>query len=195
MFLWALRNNRDITTTLINTILWINNEDINITLLTRAFTQNQINSSESLNILINLIKSDKRVNLDLNLPLADNEFEKNVSTANILVLPYLSAWHSWQLELALDLWILPVITDVGSLEWQIDIWPKEYSHYAKQLVANWSDGKEWLYQSRLLKKIKQALIILPEFQKELNINRIKQFRNNEHNKILDEHNNIYNNLI
>lgn len=73
----------------------------------------------------------------------------------------------------------------------MDVWPEKYSQYAMQLVVNWSDGKEWLYQARMLQSIKQALNILAEFHKKLNFKEIKQFRDNEHTEILNSHNNIY----
>lgn len=193
MFLGALRDNRDIVSTLINTILWTKELNVEITFLTRAFSQKQLHTIESLDTLIQLMHISSHVNLDLSLPLPDQQFTEKVSKADILVLPYLSAWHSWQLELALDLGILPIITDVGNLKSQIDFWPELYSKFTTQLITNWSDGKKWLYQARILKSIQKSIELLPTFRQQVSSIDITHFRQDEHRLILNKHETVYNN--
>lgn len=188
----ALRSNRDTATTLINLLLGTKKSDCRITLATRPFTNRQLNDSPILRTALEMMCRDSRAQVELTLPLTDDEVASRVKQADIMILPYSSAGHSGQLELAFDSGVLPVTTNVGFLDSQRKFWPKNDGSIASgAVVADWSDGKDWLYQTRMLKAVHESLDILPEFKKTIVPDERRRFREEEHQQILNAHVDVY----
>jgi hypothetical protein len=195
LLLGTLRENRDLITSFINLNLGTSENECNVSFVTKPFTSAQIEKYAALRTAIEIAQKNTRNKIETLLPLQDKEFNQRVSQSEILVLPYSSAGHSGQLELAFDLGIFPIVTNVGFIESQIDNWPKDIAQIIRSTVVDWTDGKEWLYQSRLIKSVKNTLNLLPSFQEAISHEDRDEFRKNENTLILNAHSNIYNSLM
>jgi hypothetical protein len=84
---------------------------------------------------------------------SDSDIIEFLRTTSILVLPYRFGTHSGQLELAFDLGLVPVITNVGHYAEQ---WQRVAAHVPRPLFVNWTDGNADAYGQRLLGAMWQA---------------------------------------
>ena len=191
LFFGAIRSNRDVPTTMTNLLFGIEEGRSRVSWVTRPFTQEQLENSATLRMVLELAMRNPLVRVELSLPLTDREVADQVSKVDILALPYISAGHSGQLELAYDCGVLPVITNVGFLSAQHQMWSKENSEIPHIIEVDWSDGKSWLYQARFLQGVREALKILPTFKQSLNWGKRRSFRAEEYERFLNDHLTVY----
>ncbi|OHA34614.1 MAG: hypothetical protein A3A22_02045, partial [Candidatus Taylorbacteria bacterium RIFCSPLOWO2_01_FULL_45_34b] len=190
----ALRSNRDTAATIVN--LSLNTAlKCRIAWVTRPFTHQQLAELSVLRTALELVKGNPRVQLELTLPLTDDEVAARVGATDVLLLPYLSGSHSGQLELSFDCGVLPVTTDVGFLSSQRGFWPAKSSGIPNAVMANWTDGKEWLYQARFMVAVRDALMALPAFKSSVDLGARKSFRALEHQSIVERHISVYSRVL
>jgi glycosyltransferase involved in cell wall biosynthesis len=188
----ALRPNRDYEATLINLSLSIAHE-CKVTWLTRPFSRRQVEESTILRTLLCTAVGSANVQIETILPLNDSDLATRVGNADILLLPYRFAGHSGQMELAFDCGVLPVVTDVGYLREQSEEWPRA-ENTPGAFLCDWTDGKEWLYQTRLMESVREAVRHFSDFASSMNVEARKAFRIAEHEFVLDNHLKLYTNL-
>lgn len=183
----ALRSNREMTASFINLALSTEGRHT-VSLVTRPFTPEQLRDDEVLRLAVGLA-GNKCVTVRTILPLPDEEMVNIFLDADVLVLPYKSAGHSGQLELAFDCGLPVVASNVGFLSDQCSAWPEEEK--ASTFFIDWSDGKYWQYQQRLVAVIDDALQFARLNERRKAIERRQDYRSREHMQILHAHANIY----
>lgn len=185
----ALRPNRDLPTAFVNLALGLHGE-CRVTLITRAFTRQQLETSSVITSAIT-IASGGLGSIEPSLPISDEEMAGRLRTADVLVLPYHSAGHSGQLEMAYDCGLIPVATNVGFLESQSNAWSDEKGQRPPVVFVDWQDGREWMYQSRLLRGVREALRRLNDFQPWNVTEHRREYRREVHERIVELHYRLY----
>gem|GEM_PF-3409127 len=185
----SLRQNRDCVTSLINLSQGIVSE-CKVIWLTTPFSKAQIEELSALRALFCVAAKNHNVHIETILPLSNDDLAYRVSNADILLLPYCYAGHSGQLELAFDCGALPVVTNVGYLNEQWESLPKVDAMH-RAFFCEWSDGKEWLYQTRLMQSVHEAMEYCSSEQLSIDIEARRTFRINQHKRILYDHRQIY----
>lgn len=183
----ALRPNRDMATTMINLVFA--NLGCKVSLVTRPFSHQQLNDSAVLRTMLATASQCPNVSVELTLPMTDDEVNYRLCQADILALPYMFGGHSGQIEHAFDCGVLPLITDVGFTRSQSNFWPDVQE--TGPVVANWSDGKSWLYQPRFIQSAREAITRLSDFRGSLNMTARKMYRAAEHERVLTSHHEVY----
>ena len=183
----ALRPNRDTLTTIANLLMGCV-PDCHAQLLTRP-----IRDEAQMNALLplaNLARNNDYGQIELSLPLSDESLAERLASCDILVLPYLNAGHSGALEMAFDMGLLPVVTNVGHLPEQVEHW-RLSDPDIPAVIVDWSDGKTWLYQQRLMDGIRSACGQIRRFNSADIADTRRAFRLEEHRKSLQAHDAVY----
>ncbi|HEY2004257.1 MAG TPA: glycosyltransferase [Candidatus Saccharimonadia bacterium] len=181
----SIRRNRDLVTSTTNLLMGAV-PGTRTTLLTRPAPNAE--ALKELSALLTLAFTSPHGTVSFELPLSDDDLAQRISTMDILVLPYLYAGHSGALEMAFDTGLLPVITNVGYLSYQCEIWDQLAPTH---VAADWSDEKPWAYQQRLMAAVKEAVAQLQEFRASLDPDARRRYRREEHLQILRTHNEVY----
>ena len=179
----SLRKNRNILTTFINVAL-ASADKWNLRWITKPFTDMQL-QDPALQVVIKL-HDGSSASIETTLPMSDSEMVQMVAGADVLVLPYLEAGHSGQLELAFDCGTPVVSAKVGFLYDQTKFWPEKFRSNVN--FVDWSDGKRWLYQQRIVSAVRQ--VVNADRHDRMILERII-FRESEHKKIIRAHRRIY----
>ena len=91
-----------------------------------------------------------------------------------------------QLELAFDLGLIPIITDVGFFEEQ---WEMLENYIQRPFFVNWSDGNEEKYGQRFLWAMLEAIDrSSPSNERRAEFH---EFRRKEHGAVLDSYSEVY----
>lgn len=147
----GLRENRESHLTLINATLSAQTHNARFQWITKPLSQT--NLSHELLATLSLINSSHHAQIEMRSSYDDCSLYSQMQTSQGLLLPYKHAGHSGQIELALDLGIVPVFSDVGFLRYQIiensDIPSPPF------ICFDWHDGIEWQYSSRLVLAIEK----------------------------------------
>lgn len=186
----ALRANRDTATSFINIALNAERLGCRVTLVTRPFTHQQLSDDPVLRTALTVGMGSSRTSVELSLPISDEEVMNRVKWADMMVLPYTLAGHSGQLELAYDCGVIPVFTNVGYFSSQRMAWPINDRSYG--IEVDWHDGKEWLYQARLMQAIDESVRRVKVGSTHTDLVARREFRLREHQAILAAHLEIYN---
>lgn len=115
----ALRPNRDYLSTIVNWSLQSHPSSTRLHLLMRGLSPAHIaDAGQHAMELVQAVAADPRIEVTMRGYPTDTEIVAAGAAADILVLPYLWGTHSGQLELAFDLGLLPLVSDVGHLREQ-----------------------------------------------------------------------------
>jgi hypothetical protein len=187
----ALRSNREMTTTFVNLVL-ASDGMYHVHFVTRPFSSDQLRGDGALQTGINL-HGHKYAQVRTVLPLSDEDMANLFLSSDVLILPYKEAGHSGQLELAFDCGLPVVSSDVGFLSEQLLAWPVDDRDSVSMI--DWSDGKTWLYQQRLIAAVKQVVSAPLRMERQEIIRRRRGFRQIEHEGILTVHADLYREAI
>ncbi len=187
----ALRSNREMAATFVNTVL-ASDGVYHTHFVTRPFTADQLRGDGVLQTAINL-HGRQYAQVRTVLPLSDEDIVKLFLSCDVLVLPYKEAGHSGQLELAFDCGLPTVSSNVGFLPDQLLAWPIDDRDSIS--LIDWSDGKTWLYQQRLVAVVKHVSSTLSRERRADTIRGRRKFRLIEHERILTAHADLYREAI
>jgi hypothetical protein len=146
----GFRPNREILTPAINIAYGIFEKEINLTFLTRAISPIEIFNNEEVNKFVELALLKNHITLRLYPFPSDDQIFDFMSEIDILIMAYRWGTHSGQLELAFDLGVIPIISNVGYYYDQYEI-HKDFVR--KPIIFNWSDGQQFNYGSRLMEAL------------------------------------------
>jgi hypothetical protein len=118
--------------------------------------------------------------------ITDAEIVGFVSRSDVLVLPYRSGTYWAQLDLAFDLGVIPVTTNVGYAEEQ---WRNVAALVPPPIVADWTDGNEEKYGQRLLWAMLESTGADPAARSDRGP--LREFRLSEHQDILAAYADVY----
>lgn len=187
----ALRSNREMATTFVNLVLASDNL-YQVHFVTRPFTTDQLRDDETLQVAISLHRG-QHSQVRTVMPLSDEDMVRLFLSCDALILPYREAGHSGQLELAFDCGLPVIASDVGFLPEQPLAWPMIDRDSVS--FINWSDGKMWLYQQRLVAAVKNYTNAPFRNKRDETIRRRREFRKAEHTQILVAHASLYREAI
>ena len=187
----ALRSNREMAATFVNLVLASDNL-YQVHLVTRPFTTDQLRDDQTLQVAISLHRG-QHSQVRTVMPLSDEDVVRLFLSYDALILPYREAGHSGQLELAFDCGFPVIASDVGFLPEQPLAWPTIDRDSVS--FINWSDGKTWLYQQRLVAVVKSYISTPFKDRRAETICRRQEFRETEHKKILAAHASLYREVI
>lgn len=158
-------------------------------ILTRALSPVELQSASDADKVTQIAaQAHRRIELVLRPFPGDEEITAFLSTAHVLVMPYLWGSHSGQLEAAFDLGLVPVASDTGYL--------REQRRQHGDLVAepiwfNWSDDARYSYGARLLEALLQAREAAMSGPSVMSVERFQQHRRAEHARILVGYRELY----
>ena len=135
--------------------LGMKNKNAELRMLTRGISEIEFNANADARETIRVVRSSDNVDLRLIPFPSDNEIADFVQNSDIVLMPYKWGTHSGQLELAFDLGLPTVITDVGFYRDQYSMVPS--AQVIKPIWVNWTDSNEYQYGSRLLEGILQVV--------------------------------------
>lgn len=185
----SFRPNRDIYSVLLKCFHGIQKYKAEFNILGRTpdlhkTFANDLRLSEILNLVA---VSEKRINLRLKPFPTDDEIVEFLSKNNILLMPYRWGTHSGQLELAFDLNIIPVISDVGLYKQQ---WEESSPFVPEPIWFNWDDNNTSAHGVPFLtafeESYERACAQVKFAAKEYSEHRVA-----EHERILDAHKELY----
>lgn len=184
----GFRPNRDLLTPSVNIAFGLPELDAKLVILTRAISPIEVRQNEEMRMLIQLANSSKRIDLRIFPFPSDNQIAEFLLGVDILIMPYRWGTHSGQLELAFDLGVVPVISDVGYYCDQYE----ELKEIVEQPVwFNWSDGNEFAYGARLLDAIGKGWEKMQHMQSLYSREMLHQHRIIEHHGILSSYGRLY----
>ncbi|MGH3715560.1 MAG: hypothetical protein ACRDT4_19190 [Micromonosporaceae bacterium] len=184
----ASRPNRDFVSTLVNWSLGTADPDARLQLLLRAFSPADFaDPNGRVAQLISAARSDPRVRLTMRPYPSDDEVIDAGLGADTVLLPYLWGSHSGQLELAFDLDLLPVCSDVGYLR-------EQYEPH-KGLVTepewfDWPRQNPYLFGEQFLAALERATDRPVSGVRHHNTDFIEH-RRDEHQRIIAAHSRVY----
>jgi hypothetical protein len=115
----ALRPNRDHLSTIVNWSLQAHSASARLHVLMRGLSPaHMADAGQHTMELVQAIAADPRVEVTMRGYPTDTDIATAGTRADVLILPYLWGTHSGQLELAFDLGLLPLVSDVGHLREQ-----------------------------------------------------------------------------
>lgn len=149
----GFRPNKDIFTSVLNFNLGISKDSCELSILTRGVSNKEYFSSVDVQETVRLAQQASNIQLKLHPFPSDLDIAEFVSNSDVAIMPYKWGTHSGQLELAFDLGILSVITDVGAYKDQYKLLQK---YVPEPHWVNWSDGAVYEYGSRILSSMQNA---------------------------------------
>jgi glycosyltransferase involved in cell wall biosynthesis len=184
----SLRRNRDIALVLHCWRFARHLRETTLNLLLRAPSRASIAAEAETWRTIREHATDPRLRVDV-LPFpSDDDVTEAVANADCLLLPYLWASHSGQLEHALDLGALPVAARTGFLPDQVAL---HQGLVDEPEWFDWSDGAKFEYGTRLLTAMQQAHDAIQKGWQANEHCRFAAHRRKEHTAILAAHRNLY----
>jgi hypothetical protein len=186
----AFRPNRDTYTLLLNWYFGLLHHRARLNILSRAIAPPDLHDP-ALHIpeIMDFLQRDsERLRVVMAPYPADGQVVDFLSRCDVLLMPYTWGSHSGQLELAFDLSLLPVISDVGFYEEQ---WQASRGHVPEPIWLNWSDGNVYSYGARLVDALLTAQARIEAGGKSANSEAYRQHRIREHEEILRSHLQVY----
>lgn len=185
----AIRPNRDHMSTLTNWSLGLPDPDARLHLILRALSPVDFAASAHPRIteLTAIARADPRIRVTMRPYPTDTELVQAALAADALLLPYLWGSHSGQLEFAFDLGLLALSADITHARAQYDL----YTELIPEPVwFDWSSGHPYLYGERFLAAVETAHERLVELPRRIDPTFL-DYRDHEHQQILDRHNDLY----
>lgn len=156
-------------------------------ILTRGIGNKEYFENSDVRETLRIASTAKNIHVQFHPFPSDEEIADFVFNSDYAVLPYLWGAHSGQLELAFDLGVSVVATNVGFYEDQC----KALKGYVPPpILVDWSDGNEYQYGSRILSGMLVAANgnhkFSPEQRKDFS-----KFRRSERGQILEKYEILY----
>ena len=162
-------------------------ENTKLNFLTRGISDIEFRSNSDIEKILYLASVQKKIQLQIMPHPTDDQVVSFTDNSDAIVMPYKWGSHSGQLELAFDLGLKSIITDVG---FYYDQYQNCKNIAFEPELVNWSDGLNYQYGNRMLgallntynKRDEKPLISRKE---------IKEFRLTERKYILDKYFELY----
>lgn len=185
----SLRANRDLATVLYNWRFGRRQLRSTLSLLLRAPSRANLEAEAPQWELISaMAAAEPRLRVEIAPFPTDHEVAQAVAASEALVLPYRWGSHSGQLELAFDMGLLPVASDVGYLR---DQYQMHVGLVREPVWFNWSDGAEYSYGERFLSALDHAIDLLREGGAVDCTEEFAEHRRAEHDSIIDAYHDLY----
>lgn len=178
----GMRSNRALLSSLLNASFTVLRYGGRLRWITKPICERSI-TPEYIGVL-DFLKSQSCCEIVMKSYYSESELCELIGDGDALILPYTRAGHSGQLELALDLGIVPIVSSVGYLAAQIS----ENTFYdgpPPVLFFDWSDQRDWEHPARLM----NTLEIFFE-NSDSWIQRMKSWRNQNYHRRMQLHRNI-----
>ena len=139
------------------------------------------------------MQSDKRLRLIMAPQFSDDELTANLKSVDVLILPYSSSGHSGQLALALDLGLVPIVTNVGFLPAQYEETLDAGGSSPPAVFIDWNDGQHWRYQERFVRAALNICENIADYRARLRASTDdwREYRRREHAVVVERHYRIY----
>jgi glycosyltransferase involved in cell wall biosynthesis len=186
----AFRHNREFYITLVNWYYSLLQYDARFSIFALPVNNYDMETVRPyLRETISFIQTDPRRMLLFIFPsLTDEQIIDFISECDILMMPYLWGSHSGQLELAFDMNVIPVISNVGYYH---DQWKVVSEYVPEPIIFNWSDERFFNYGNRLVEALMTSYS-KTEMYRAMPVNeKFRQYRIKEHEEILKMHSLIY----
>lgn len=189
----AFRENRELFSTLVNLYFATNSYNRGIYFLTKPVTKELLQSQPNVLSILTFIRSCEKFKLIMQPDFLDDEIADIIRKVDILILPYSVAGHSGQLALAMDLGVIPIISNVGFLQAQYEETINSDITKPPAIFINWNDGRHWKYQSRMISAILNVCKNIRLYREKVksSIPGWKKYRQEEHSLLLERHYKIY----
>ena len=186
----AFRPNRDTYTLLLNWYFGLLHHRARLNILSRAIAPRDLQDPalHLPQIMAFLQGASERIRVVMAPHPTDEQVVDFLSRCDVLLMPYTWGSHSGQLELAFDLGLLPVISDVGFYAEQ---WQASRGHVPEPLWFNWSDGHVDRYGARLLDALLTAQDRIEAGGQPANRAAYRRHRVREHAELLRAHLQVY----
>jgi hypothetical protein len=152
----------------------------------------QAESTEARSVLSFIRQREERINAVMLPNPNDDVLASFLAQSDVIVMPYVWGTHSGQLELAFDLGLIPVITNVGFYRSQ---WECARGHVEEPIWVDWADGARHLYASRLIEGLSAASNRVVGRTTRSTAESFREHRLSEHQSILDAHRRVYSSSI
>ncbi|MBV2365330.1 hypothetical protein ACFPZ0_14010 [Streptomonospora nanhaiensis] len=192
----SMRANRDQLAALLNWSLSTTDPDSRLELLVRGLSPVELRASDGVVLrLLDAARADRRVITTMRPYPTDREVVEAALAADALLLPYLWATHSGQLELAFDLGMLAVASSVGHLPEQAE---RHRGLVAEPEWFDWTNGNPYTFGERFVAALDRAhqrvaagsAAARSDEPRPLNRDFI-DYRRTEHQQILAAHQRVY----
>ena len=187
----AFRPNRDCYVSVVNWYYGLQAENARLNILCRAFNEVDLKDEKlDLRHLLDFAhqRSD-RIRLEVHAFPSDEQVIQFLAECDILLMPYRWGTHSSQIEIAFDLNLLPIISDVGYYEEQ---WQVNRPFVEEPVWIRWSGTNPYVRAARLVESLRKAHELAaakqtsPPPREEY-----RQHRMREHEEFLKTHLQIY----
>ena len=185
----SVRPNRDHLSTIVNWSLGLRGHDERLRLMLRALSPADFsNGNHKIMDLLSAVSVDGRIETVMRPYPTDAEIVASGLESDALVMPYLWASHSGQLELAFDLNLLPVASDVGFLRDQAQL---HGERVAEPIWFDWTSGLPYLFGERYLAALERARDRLAAQGPQLLDRDFLDYRREEHVQVLASYERVY----
>ncbi|MEV2279208.1 hypothetical protein AB0I72_26885 [Nocardiopsis sp. NPDC049922] len=185
----ALRDNRDVTTVLYNWRFGRRQQETSLTLLLRSPGSINIEQErDRWELIATMATAEPRLRVELAPFPTDAEVVSTAQGCDALILPYVWGTHSGQLELAFDLGLLPITSDVGFLREQ---YQQHDGLVPEPVWFDWSDGAEYAYGERFGRALEQAVGLMEKNAPVRDADAFAQHRREEHQRVMSIHHELY----
>lgn len=138
--------------------------------------------------LVSVSSADPRIEVAMRPYPTDVEIAESALESDALLMPYLWGTHSGQLELAFDLNMLAVCSDVGFTREQAQI---HGERVIEPIWFDWTSGLPFLYGERFLTALESARARLSDRGPQLLDRDFLEYRREEHREILASYDAVY----
>lgn len=150
----GFRPNKNIFPAVLNFVFGLADKSARLDILTRGIGSKEYSESQDVRETLNLSSKSPNVRISFHPFPSDHEIAQFVLKSDTILLPYLWGAHSGQLELAFDLGVGAVATNVGFYKEQYQMMP---SYVAEPSWVDWTDGNEYQYGSRFLQGLLEQI--------------------------------------
>jgi hypothetical protein len=189
MLYGSIRPNRDHISTIVNWSLGLRGEDSRLRLMLRAFSPADFSDGKRQIVdLVTIASADPRIEVVMRPYPTDAEIAEAALESDALLMPYLWGSHSGQLELAFDLNMLAVCSDVGFTRDQVQL---HGGRVADPIWFDWTTGLPFLFGERFFAALESARAQLAERGPQLLDRDFLEYRREEHREILASYEAVY----
>jgi glycosyltransferase involved in cell wall biosynthesis len=186
----AFRPNRDCYVSVVNWYYGLQDQNARLNILCRAFNEVDLRDEKlGLRYLLDFVhQRADRIRLVVHPFPSDEQVIRFLTECNVLLMPYRWGTHSGQLEIAFDLNLLPVISDVGYYEEQ---WQVNRRFVNEPVWIRWADGNPYVRAARLIESLRQAQEIAKHGPASSLRDEYRNHRMREHEEFLRTHQQLY----
>lgn len=186
----AFRPNRDCYVSVVNWYYGLQDQSARLNILCRAFNEIDLKDEKlGLRNLLDFVQQrPDRIRLVVHPFPSDEQVIQFLSECHVLVMPYKWGTHSGQLEIAFDLNLLPVISDVGYYEEQ---WQVNRPFVDEPVWIRWAGSNPYVRAARLVDSLRTAQEVAKERRTSPARDEYRQHRTREHDELLKTHLQVY----